>query len=145
VTALAFSANGDALVVAGQGEARIYRIANRRLDAAGSSIPGPTGNVRGVVCSPDGSLVITASDEGSAKIWDAKSGKLLGIRDPQGKPLTALALARDGNTLWLASEDGTIGAWDVHAEKRTLAELRAIAEHKDPWDLGPDDVIRRRR
>ncbi|MCX5743341.1 MAG: sigma 54-interacting transcriptional regulator, partial [Proteobacteria bacterium] len=83
VTALAFSPVDHALVVAGRKHVRIYPYAAGRMGARPTvTLEGPTGEVRAVVVSRDGALVITGSDDGIARVWDAAKGKLLGTRDP---------------------------------------------------------------
>lgn len=42
----------------------------------GIGLEGHTGNVRGVACSPDGTLVATGAQDGMVKVWDAKEGAL---------------------------------------------------------------------
>jgi WD40 repeat protein/tRNA A-37 threonylcarbamoyl transferase component Bud32 len=139
VTALAFSPDGDSLVVAGQGELRSFR-----TDGDGrpvQTIPGPVGGIHAVVYGPN-DLVISGGDDGIARVWDAATGKLVGTRDPHRRALTALALARDGATLWTASEDGTVTAWDVAVDTRSRAALDAFVQKYVPWHLDADDVVR---
>jgi WD40 repeat protein len=50
---------------------------------------GHTGRVRAALFSPDEPHVLTASDDGSARIWDARSGKLLGVISQAFGPLIA--------------------------------------------------------
>src|SRR5262249_38994149 len=76
VTAPAFSRAGDALAVACEGEAEI-------IDVAGPSkrlpLDGPFGRVSAIAWL-DEARIATASRDGSAKMWDAGKGKLLGER-----------------------------------------------------------------
>lgn len=64
--------------------------------------------------SPDGTLLVTASADHTARIWNAKSGQ------PVGKPLQHGALVRtaefdrSGNLIVTASYDGFVGVWDAH-------------------------------
>jgi hypothetical protein len=85
------------------------------------------GFVRGLVISPDGQLLATASDEGSIKIWDAASGKE--IRHFQAHELVIgnLVFNPDGRLLASASWDGTVKVWDTGTWKQQL-ELRAPSE-----------------
>ncbi|MDB4958080.1 MAG: protein kinase [Myxococcales bacterium] len=143
VTSLAFSDDGGSLVVAGQGELRIYRV----VSALGATIllferriDGPTGEVRAVVFEDHAKLAITASDDGVARVWDATKGKLLATRDPHGKPLTSLALTPTGDKVWIASEDGTLGQWDVSVDTSSYGALETFMQLHVPWKLD-DDVI----
>jgi WD40 repeat protein len=143
VTSLAFSDDGNYLVAAGQGELRIYCVMNvvgPGLTAAMlvKRIDGLTGEVRAVVFKDHASLVITASDDGIAKVWDVRTGKLLAARDPHGRPLTSLALAAHDQRLWLAGDDGTLGEWDVGVDTSTNDTLAAFMGRHVPWKLGAE-------
>ena len=43
------------------------------------SLEGHTGQVRGVAFSPDGKLLATVAGPGTARLWDAASGELVGM------------------------------------------------------------------
>ena len=58
--------------------------------------------------SPDGSRLATASNDGSAKIWDLNSAQeLLTLSGHQGG-ITDVAFSPDGTLLYTASLDGTV-------------------------------------
>src|SRR5262249_61597124 len=37
-------------------------------------VPGHTGPVNSVVVTPDGARIVTGSEDGTARVWDAKTG-----------------------------------------------------------------------
>ena len=142
VMAVAFAPDGTWLVAAGDGFANIYDVTGGQLAAHPSrALEGPLGTVVATTVSHDGALVFTASTDGGARAWDAAKGKLLGTRTVHGAA-RALALAPD-DTLWLASEDGSVTGWDVHEATTSARELARFASDKHvPWRLGDDDVVR---
>jgi WD40 repeat protein len=142
VRALAVAADGRAVALAGESFVHVYAIVDGRIAAAVSPLvlDGPTGVVDGVVFSRDGALIITASSDGLARVWDAANGKQLGARVVHGAA-TALALAADDATLWIASDDGDVTAFDVHV---ATGPVDAFAAAHAPWRLGDDDVVVRR-
>ena len=75
---------------------------------------GHNGSVQSATFSTDGSRIVTASRDGTARIWDARSGRLI------GKPLSnhagainSVAFSPDGKRLITASDDETIRLWDA--------------------------------
>ncbi|HSD87363.1 MAG TPA: protein kinase [Kofleriaceae bacterium] len=141
-TSLAFAPDGRSLVVGGLGFAHVWRVDDGKLGKKQFSIEGPTNAVRAVGFTADGSRVITAGDDGRAQLWDAEKGKQLGIRGSHGQAVTAIAV--DGDTLWVASGDsGALGAWDIHVERESAADLDEFMKNKHILEhLDHDDVVR---
>lgn len=78
---------------------------------------GGAHNVRVVAFSPNSSYLVTGSDDGTARQWDARTGKLLKRYEAHDKPIRALAISPDGNRIATGSEDGTARLWDVASGK----------------------------
>jgi WD40 repeat protein len=82
--------------------------------------------VNACVFSPDGAVVATASDDGSASVWDARSGmaRFGALRHTLGdaaEPIVAIAFSRDGKRLATGSDDGSVLVWDA-TNGRELSE-----------------------
>lgn len=63
--------------------------------------------------SPDGRTLWLASDDKSARAWDAARGQPLDIALPHQAAVVALALAPDGRTIVTGSHDRTARVWDA--------------------------------
>ncbi len=85
------------------------------------SILPSAGPVRTASFSPDGRLVLTASDDGSARIWRA-DGVLLHTLKQRG-PVTTASFNRDGSLVLTAGDDHTARIWRV-ASGAPIATLR---------------------
>ncbi len=86
------------------------------------------GAVWSAAFSPDGKRIVTASDDKTARIWDAATGK------PIGEPLKghedtvrSAAFSPDGKRIVTASDDKTARIWDVFVNTQALA-ARAKAD-----------------
>ena len=53
---------------------------------------------------------MTAGKDGTARIWDAASGKRLMVLSHDGGPIYSAAFI-DGREVVTASEDGAVGIW----------------------------------
>src|SRR5215471_16962394 len=72
--------------------------------------------VVGAAFSPDGSRILTASADKTAKLWDATSGKLIASLDHLRSVLHA-SFSPDGARILTASMDNTAKLWDVASGK----------------------------
>ncbi|MBV8757020.1 MAG: protein kinase [Deltaproteobacteria bacterium] len=142
IRSLAFSADGRWLAIGGPAAIEIRAVVGGRIaDRATTTIDGAPGDVRALVFACDGACLVSGNDAGLAEVWDTATGRLLATRDPHAGAISGLA--RDGDTLWIATEGKIVGAWPLRVEKRGRDELECfIAEHV-PWRLGTDDVVSR--
>lgn len=63
--------------------------------------------------SPDGSRVITGSDDGKIKVWDNRSGFCLMTFTEHKSTITGLQFSKKGQVLFSSSLDGTVRAFDL--------------------------------
>jgi WD40 repeat protein len=97
---------------------------------------GHFGDVNSAAFSPDGKLVVTASSDWTARIWDASTGKEVQVltRDPEvdlpqshnGQALHA-AFSPDGDTIVTVGADNLAHVWDAE----TGEHRRAFRGHND--------------
>ena len=77
------------------------------------TLRGHTDVVRSVAWSPDGRRLVSASDDGTVKVWDVSSGEeLLTFRGKPGTPFTSVAFRPDGRRI-VASQGNTMIVWDA--------------------------------
>ncbi|WP_435008935.1 protein kinase domain-containing protein [Tundrisphaera lichenicola] len=86
------------------------------------TIKGHAGPVPSVAYSPDGSRILTGSDDGTARLWDATTGaEVLTIKAHAG-PVGSAVFSPDGSRILTGGADKTARIWD----SRTGVEVRAI-------------------
>jgi WD40 repeat protein len=88
--------------------------------APGGTRPGGS-SVYSAAFSPDSARIVTGSDDGIARIWDARTGKSLAtLEESRSRPgkVYAVSFSRDGARLVTASYDGAARIWDARNGKR---------------------------
>jgi WD40 repeat protein/serine/threonine protein kinase/class 3 adenylate cyclase/DNA-binding winged helix-turn-helix (wHTH) protein len=110
---LAFSPDGSELLTASWTEADVW---NLRARGAGEKpalrLLGQRGIV-GVDWSSDGRLLATAGNDGTARIWDAKTGEQLLDLAGHAGGVPTVAFNPDGTRLLTGGGDGTARVWDI--------------------------------
>jgi WD40 repeat protein/sterol desaturase/sphingolipid hydroxylase (fatty acid hydroxylase superfamily) len=88
-------------------------------------LTGHTGAVVGVAVSVDGRHIVSASEDGTLKIWDALTGAVERTLTGHTGPVRGVALSADGRRILSASHDRTLKIWDVD----TGSDLRTLPGH----------------
>jgi eukaryotic-like serine/threonine-protein kinase len=91
-----------------------------------SVLRGHTKRVNAVAVSSDHKLLASVSDDHTAIVWEADSGKLVRTLHGHSGPVTAVAFAPTGDRLATASWDKSVIIWDLAAG----TPLRTLAGHK---------------
>jgi predicted Zn-dependent protease len=90
-----------------------------RLLDADTLVPLPAGYlphpdpISDVAFSPDGTLLLTGHETGSAQLWDVATRKPIGPPAVLLGPICAVAFTPDGKTCVCVAADGTVRRWPV--------------------------------
>jgi WD40 repeat protein len=83
---------------------------------------GHTNTIANVSWNAAGDRIVSASSDGSAKIWDPVTGKpTITLTQPEREPLHLAAWSPNGERLLTVSEEGRFKIWDAsrgYAEER---------------------------
>ena len=138
VTSVAFSPNGH-MIATGYGRTIpaatgfLFNGSALLWDAAKGQqhtvLDGHLGSLTGVVFSPDGGTVATASRDNTVRIWDVATGHELMVLEGHSDDITSVAFSPDGGAIATASGpwDGSVRFWDVASGQ----ELTVLDWHPD--------------
>jgi WD40 repeat protein len=94
---------------------------------------GHTARVYSAAFSTEGSRIVSTGEDGTLRVWDAKSGKPIGKplelpSDYQDEPieLRSVAFSRDGSRIVASGRYGFVCLWDVRSGK----QIKILQGHK---------------
>lgn len=104
------------LVTAGSdGTAQVWKVAGGVVQK-GQTLRGHRGRVKTASYSPDGKLIVTASDDKSARVWDAATGELAeaggGVLS-HSEPVLFASFSPDGTLAITGCDDNNAYLWDL--------------------------------
>ncbi len=83
------------------------------------------GPVRGAAFSPDGSWLVTACEDGVARVWDAETGELLTTLTGHTGRINHVCISPDGKWIVTAGSDRTARVWDA-VSRQPAAVLKDV-------------------
>ncbi len=83
----------------------------------GDWIRGGVGIITAVAFTADGARAVTCSDEGTARLWDARTGQPVGTPLRHGRGVRQGLLTPDGAALVTADEQSVVRVWELNTGK----------------------------
>jgi WD40 repeat protein/serine/threonine protein kinase len=99
----------------------------RAADAQLAVLAGHGSAVYAAAYSPDGTRIVTASEDRTARVWDAHTGAQIAVLSGHGDTVDSAAYSPDGTRIITASFDKTARIWDA----RTGAQIAVLSGHGD--------------
>jgi hypothetical protein len=110
VAKVAYSGDGKLMALGGVHSIHLHDAVTgkERLVLGGLNTLGPSVSV-----SPDGALAAAGTLDGYLRVWDTRTGRMLGEVKGHDYFVAATAFSPDGKTLASGSNDATVLLWDV--------------------------------
>jgi WD40 repeat protein len=93
--------------------------------------------VNGCAVTPDGRRVVSASDDGTLKVWELETGQELATLEGHESVVSGCAVTPDGQRVVSASDDGTLKVWELETGQE-LATLKGHGDRVNGCAVTPD-------
>jgi WD40 repeat protein len=106
---------------------RVRHAATRNSQALVRDLVGHGGRIAACAVTPDGRRVVSASSDGTLRVWDLETGRPLTTMAGHTSDVNACAVTLDGRRVVSASADQTLKIWDLESGRA----LATLAGHTD--------------
>jgi len=93
--------------------------------------------------SADGMFVVTASFDGTARVWDAARGDLLAVLSSDRSWLLGAGFSPVGTRVVTARVDAVVEIWDLPRRAPPAEELERLVRCRAPYDTVGDQIVPR--
>jgi WD40 repeat protein len=102
----------------------------------GSVVPlyGDSAEISDISSSPDGRYMATSSNDGTARIWDARTGRLTALLNGGDAPLSEVQFDNNGGLVLTVDTQGLVRIWDTEVGM-SLTQLQS-PPHGEALALG---------
>ena len=139
VTGVEFDLNGTRLVTGGGQREPVARVWESASGQLLRDLRGHTHSINSARFSPDGRLIVTASQDNTARVWRVADGRSIAtLRGHRGMIFDA-RFSPDGTRVLTASSDGTARIYDISLAK-PLGELIQLARERKSRELTPEET-----
>ena len=101
------------------------------------TLSGHTDIVYNAAFSPDGRSIVTASKDGTARVWDAVTGEAFRTFDSHSGPVWSAAFSPEGKRVLTRNDDKAARVWDIQSGK-LIATLKGHTQHIYGAAFSPD-------
>jgi WD40 repeat protein len=121
---LRFSPDSRTLVAAGRGwqTARAWNLE----DGGSFDLEGHHDGINSIEFNAIGSEIITASKDGSARLWDARSGEQIGSVEIKGAEIRQAKFASNGERIWTLSSDEVVRVWPAFVTLQSMVDYAKV-------------------
>ncbi|MDJ1181222.1 WD40 repeat domain-containing protein, partial [Roseofilum sp. BLCC_M91] len=95
---------------------------------------GHQGRVSSITITPDGSKVISGSEDNTLRVWDIATGESLAVLEGHQGGVYSIAITPDGSKIIAGSGDNTLRVWDI----ATGESLAILEGHQGSIAITPD-------
>ena len=124
VTAACFGRDGRRVAIASSNG--MVRLRELETDTEIFSV-AHAGTVRFLEFSPDGKRILTAGDDGRARVWNAADGAPVGQAMPHAGPVCYAMFSSNGRQVMTGSDDKTLQLWDVNSGAPAGEPIRLLS------------------
>jgi WD40 repeat protein/serine/threonine protein kinase len=134
VFSLAWDCSGRRLVTAGADlplhSVRVWEAeTGRKLVELETGPEGLTGAYHGVDFSPDGRYLVTGKINGVVQVWDAGTGREVGLLGTHRREVRGVVFSRVGGHLATSSGDGDVMLWDATRLDKDYLDSKPAPRH----------------